>query len=395
MKRITEDVVKKRLAAFDIELLTLYTIAHEKHTVRHNCGYTWSTSLSTLQYKGGCKSCSGRIPYNLSLCEDRLKELGTGILIKSGGSNAFGKSVFICPNGHTWEAITSNVVTGKNGCPHCSGRAPLTLESINERLRESHLIVISRDGLNCTYNCSKGHTGTALIDNILVRKSCPMCNKRTLMTEQVVLSRLRALNYILKTPYTGCNNIHTIGCKVCGYEFNAKIHRLFMSRSCRNCSNKNLMTEERVVELLKRNGLKLDQPFTGAKDYHKLICDKGHTIKSYINNNLYKSVGCPVCNPHGFNPSSPAIMYYLEVTGNSNEKLYKIGVTNRSVKERFLASDLMKIKVLRELTFESGQDAYDLEQYYLKLFNHEQYLGEQVLSSGNTELFNIDIFNLN
>ncbi len=92
----------------------------------------------------------------------------------------------------------------------------------------------------------------------------------------------------------------------------------------------------------------------------------------------------------GFNINLPAILYYLKVQGG---KGYKIGITNRTVAERFVG-EANKIEVIKTWYYESGKDARDREQEVLSEYKSMKYVGEYLLSSGNTELFNKDILEL-
>jgi len=110
------------------------------------------------------------------------------------------------------------------------------------------------------------------------------------------------------------------------------------------------------------------------------------------NNNIKRD--CPGCCEYGgFNPKQPGILYYIKVI-TLNNTYYKIGITNRSVERRF-GSDMQYITVLHQVHYLHGQDAYNEEQRILKEFKEFRYKGPNVLQSGNTELFTVDILNLN
>ncbi len=104
-----------------------------------------------------------------------------------------------------------------------------------------------------------------------------------------------------------------------------------------------------------------------------------------------KGHGCPSCGKYGFQPDQSAYLYYLKITTEDNQVLYKIGITNRTVEERFNLTDLVKIEIIKQKLYGIGQDAYDWEQKLLKMYKQYQYKGPDVLSSGNTELFTEDI----
>ena len=122
-----------------------------------------------------------------------------------------------------------------------------------------------------------------------------------------------------------------------------------------------------------------------------IICPIHGEFEQTPNSHLSGS-GCPMCSKSGFDPSKPGILYYLSI---NNGEAYKIGITNLSVRKRFTVKDLEKIRIVHQVHYKNGQDAYKEEQKYLKQFKEYKYIGPKLLSSGNTELFNIDILNIN
>jgi hypothetical protein len=107
-----------------------------------------------------------------------------------------------------------------------------------------------------------------------------------------------------------------------------------------------------------------------------------------------KGDGCPACAEYGFDRTTPAILYYLRVSSPEG-LLYKIGVTNRTVAERYRAYDLKYLLVLWEIPFETGEEAYTMEQEILSQFKKFRYEGDWRFSDGvgGRELFNRDVLN--
>jgi hypothetical protein len=97
---------------------------------------------------------------------------------------------------------------------------------------------------------------------------------------------------------------------------------------------------------------------------------------------------CPYCAKSSFKTDLPGILYYLAINGG---EAYKIGVTNRSVKERYSVEELSRIVILAEVHYLVGRCAYSKEQELLSKFKTEKYLGKPLLVTGNTELFSTDI----
>lgn len=133
--------------------------------------------------------------------------------------------------------------------------------------------------------------------------------------------------------------------------------------------------------------------YTGNKNCVTIICCGCQQIYDQIANAHLNGQGCPKCCKTGFNPAKSATMYYIRVTCN-NTILYKIGITNRSIQERFSNTELSLIQIVHQWDYIKGIDAYNKEQEILKEFKEYKYIGEPILSSGNTELFTHDILNL-
>lgn len=69
------------------------------------------------------------------------------------------------------------------------------------------------------------------------------------------------------------------------------------------------------------------------------------------------------------------------------------GITNRTIEERFSKDELDIIEIIETWKYPIGNDAYDKEQEILKMYKEYKYNGE-LLSSGNTELFDHDVLGL-
>lgn len=124
----------------------------------------------------------------------------------------------------------------------------------------------------------------------------------------------------------------------------------------------------------------------------QIICHV-HGVFWQIGSDHLQGKGCPGCAKTGFDKTKSAVLYYLKVISD-NTVAYKIGITNRTVQERFNNTDLAKIQVLKTWDFPLGADALTKEQDILALHQEYKYLGEPLLSSGNTELFTQDILGL-
>lgn len=129
-----------------------------------------------------------------------------------------------------------------------------------------------------------------------------------------------------------------------------------------------------------------------------IICKVHGPFSKTLDKHINNKEGCPKCSPHGnggFNGDKPGVLYYLKVDVEGMAPLYKIGITNNTVQERYGARDLSKITVLSEVRYLVGANARTEEQEIIKKYKEFKYIGENVLhSGGNTELFTKDVLGL-
>ncbi len=97
----------------------------------------------------------------------------------------------------------------------------------------------------------------------------------------------------------------------------------------------------------------------------------------------------------GFDPTKAGIVYYIRVDrGEWLDPWYLIGITNRTVKERYSAKVRKNFTVLSIKHYEVGQDAYDYEQATLRDFDEDRVDAREWVPSGGTECFSHDVLNL-
>lgn len=173
-------------------------------------------------------------------------------------------------------------------------------------------------------------------------------------------------------------------CPKCQYE----------KTSLKNSNHFKFTTEEFIQKAKEVHGTKYDY----SKVDYKLnsipviiICPEHGEFTQRPNDHTSGKKGCRSCCGFGFDKNKPAILYYLSI---NDGQAYKIGVTNRDVSHRFNKVDLEKIKVIKTWEYPLGIDAYKKEKEILKIYNYAKYEGDPLLTNGNTELFNFDIFGL-
>ncbi len=196
-----------------------------------------------------------------------------------------------------------------------------------------------------------------------------------------------------KSVYTNTDSVIIIICPEHG-EFTQNAREHLRGKRCTACVNLKRHTTSELLERIKSvHGDVYDYSeflFVSSRQKLKILCPKHGSFWQKPYDHL-EGNGCPSCAKGGFDPNKSAILYYLKITTNDNTTLYKIGITNRSVNERFSLLELKKIEIIKQIEFPNGVDAYNKEQEILKKYSEYAYKGPKVLASGNTELFTEDV----
>jgi hypothetical protein len=184
--------------------------------------------------------------------------------------------------------------------------------------------------------------------------------------------------------------------------FKQLVQNLLRGTACQKCGQDRTVAplrithDEFIIKLSQVHGNKysLDKTvYVSNRQKVTLTCQEHGDFK-ISPSNVLKGSGCSRCAEYGFNPGKEAVLYYCRIVASAEKTLYKIGITNKSHKERFIERDLAKMYLVAQFKFDIGQDAYDKEQEIINTFSAYKYLGEKVLRDGNTELFTHDILGL-
>ena len=115
----------------------------------------------------------------------------------------------------------------------------------------------------------------------------------------------------------------------------------------------------------------------------KIICPI-HGVFEQTPHDHLSGRGCSNCGAVGFKYNLPGLLYYM-IFKHNNEYYFKIGITNRTIKKRFVKSDRIKIVAIRFCEFGNGKDAYDKEQKILKEYKDYIYNGDNRILKYNED----------
>lgn len=203
------------------------------------------------------------------------------------------------------------------------------------------------------------------------------------LTKEIVNERLSSKGYRLIGEFTRVHDLSIFEC--CKkHVWEARPSNIMSGKGCPICSNLTPLNKKIVNQRLSSKKLILLGNYINSKTKSLFQCNKYHTWEATVDN-VMRSSGCPSCAEYEFNVNKPAILYYINVIDTD---VYKIGITNRSVRRRFTDdSDYKKIRVIKEWKHDKGQTAYEHEQMILQAFKQYLYKGDNLLQSGNTETF--------
>lgn len=157
-------------------------------------------------------------------------------------------------------------------------------------------------------------------------------------------------------------------------------------------------TEEFIAKARMVHGERYDYSlveYVTSQKKVKIICPDHGPFPQAPNDHIFQKSGCPNCAKTGFNPSEPALLYYLAITTDGGGTRYKIGITNLLIEERFRGADLARIRVVKIWRFAIGRAAAERESEILYKFAGDRYYGPRLLvGAGNTELFTHDVLGL-
>ena len=200
-----------------------------------------------------------------------------------------------------------------------------------------------------------------------------------------------------KLIFRGVSYPGIITCPIHG-DFEQRIAKHLSGIGCRKCANIKLSKSfsKPLADFIKESKIVHKQQYDYSKVQYinnntpiEIICPIHGSFYPTPKNHL-KGCLCPDCASTGFNSSKPAILYYLSI---NEGQAYKIGITNNSVASRYDTEEQSIFKVLFECVYTIGREAYIEEQRLLKEFSQYKYKGQDLLKTGNTELFIIDILN--
>jgi len=273
-----------------------------------------------------------------------------------------------------------------------------------------------------SFTCKKcGHTFQRTLGNYQRTNKCPYCEgKINKWDTESFIKELKkvwrdTLDYS-KVKYVDIDSKITLICKKHNQEYKQVAYEAKIGQNgCKECNSDHMSDIQ--IKPLEYYQNKLDTIYPNMyKILSRIQSERLYTVKCLVHNEIFSChiqhmyhgyISCNSCkqSKRGKSESTfiafydkPTWLYYVKLTYN-HKNYYKIGITTKDdiIKGRFGGKRYSKFKptLLLAIHYEKGRDAYEEESKYIKMFKEFKIsYNEKFLPSGNTEVFNKDVFNL-
>jgi len=351
----------------------------------------------------GCPKCSGNARSNTEEFINQAQEVHGSKYdySKVDYKNNSTPVTIICKIHGEWLQRPRDHKRG-NGCPKCSGNIKLVTEEFINKAKEVHGTQYDYSKVDYVNNktkvcliCKEHGDFWQSPQSHTRGQGCPTCGGSHQLTTEDFIKKAKAIHGDLydysKVSYINSKADVTIGCSQHGWYKQAP-HNHLRGRVCRQCAGNITYTTEEFIT-------KAKEVHKDLYDYSKVNYVSSHTkitigckehgdFKQAPHKHL-ASQGCPVCaklNNAAHYYDKPTILYFVRFT-KDNQQFLKIGITTKTVQERF-AAEKLEITTLHTLHFETGQQAYTIEQYLLDKYKQYKTADEPLANAGNSEVLN-------
>lgn len=254
-----------------------------------------------------------------------------------------------------------------------------------------------------------GHEWDGRPTNVFHRKRCPQCSlksrtdKRRLPSQRLeeYLNDLKECGISLLGKYIN-SGTKTLFRHECGHKWEAVPDNVLRQVSgCPKCGLQKIadrfrLTPEKLqmkLDVIAKDGVTMVGKYINSQTKMRFRHVCGHEWITVPLSVLWRRSRCPKCAKYGFQIDKPATLYYIKVRNGFTKSLYKIGITNRTIQDRF-EREFEKITIIETWHFQNGFEAWEMEQDILRDYGIYRYNGPAVLKAGNDEVFNMDVLGL-
>ena len=313
------------------------------------------------------------------------------------------KISIICPIHGNFTIKPYRHMKEQKGCPFCSKSGRPINNKLSSNLQNYKYEILSNleniktsSYVQCL--CSKHGEFRIKVAHILENRSCPSCSKNTFE------SFIEKANLIHNNKYTYINSDRktyvTVICPIHGRFEQKRQSHLNAKEPCKLCRI-NICNKYNIDRVDKTHNFKYNLNLIdldkGTAFKQKIICPE-HGIFEMKLENLIHGQNCPECSQYAVgykltsfknacikNNNGLGIFYILKCW-NENEEFYKIGITSRSIKQRY------KNKIAMPYNYSITQEIsnipeliWELEKLILKTLKDKKYIPKLKFNGSSKE----------
>ena len=389
---LTQSDVEQYFSTFNVKVKSAYIQKSKPIDLEClTCGNAFSIAISRWTPNPGCRSCKKkeRQNENVQKAKDICKSRSLSYV--SGGLTLEGPLTVKCESNHTRTVRMQDVIRNKHDCAVCAGQARDDSE-IYALFESRGFTVTELKGSKAWFICPNGHSHSITIDSFKRGTGCGLCKGFHVTTEDVA-KIVGCEGYTLKSEYQGTLKKLSLVCPNGHLTHTLTYAAWKIGKRCQHCSSTYVSPKEVVADFASFGITLIDE----YKDYltPMLVRCDAYNHEFYICWNTWKrSKGyCRVCEKsNGFQINKPGTLYYVRFDIDGTY-YYKIGITNRTIKERF-SGEVYPYKVIKQVYYSDGQLCLNDETAILRQYKTALYSGKPILKSGNSELFLLDVLEL-
>lgn len=270
-----------------------------KITWKCSMGHTWKARPNDIKQGRWCPYCAKRMRLTISEMRDIAISRG-GSCISTRYKNNRTNLKWKCINGHEWEATATNISKG-TWCPYCANRVPLTLDEMKDiaHSRGGECLSKHYDNIDTKllWMCSEGHEWEATPYHIKCRRSwCPTCANRIPLKIQDMhaLASTKGGKCLSKT-YINNQEKLTWQCKN-GHTWKASPNNVYQGTWCPACAGSIILTIGSMQEHAKSlGGYCLSNEYINSHEKLQWQCAEGHQWEARPMN-IRRGTWCPFCS---------------------------------------------------------------------------------------------------
>jgi hypothetical protein len=244
--KLTKDLVNQKIADQCIQLIGNYINNSTCTIFICDYGHEWETRPANVLRGSGCPVCAGNLPITKGEVNETIADRGFQLVGEY--LNARTKTMFRCKQGHEWSSTPDNVTRG-SGCPYCAGTAKLTKEIVNERISDRGIEMVGEYiniDTRATFRCEYGHEWETIPDGVIAGNGCPICSGTAPLSKEIVNERITGRGFKMISDYINTATKTTFRCDK-GHEWNAKPSNIMHGQGCPTCAEYGFKREKPAI----------------------------------------------------------------------------------------------------------------------------------------------------